>query len=223
MRAAHLRQRTVVRASDPMPDLRHDPHRAPGSSASGSRCARSPIAGPSTSSVPRPQAFCRGDPGRAFDCPGNDPTQTTRGAPTEKQKPSAEICCLCHRVGRAGWGRLPLPAILAEQDTGQREFQTDRSASLYSSPEACEDADIWSALTIARSGRPTRPRCGTRSGSIRNARRRWDSTTRPTRRSPIGKPSGRSSMASTSSSIAGIAPARRMPSRPNTAPPSRRC
>ena len=39
---------------------------------------------PSTSSVPRPQAFCRGDPGRAFDCPGNDPTQTTRGAPAEK-------------------------------------------------------------------------------------------------------------------------------------------
>ena len=27
MRAAPLWQRTVVRASDPMPDLRHDPHR----------------------------------------------------------------------------------------------------------------------------------------------------------------------------------------------------
>ena len=123
MRAAHLRQRTVVRASDPMPGLRHDPHRAWGRSASSGRCACSQVAGPSTSSVPRPQAFCRGDPGRAFDCPWVDPNQTSRGAPIEKQQPAAEICFLCHRVGRAGWGRLPLRAFLAEQDSGQREFQ----------------------------------------------------------------------------------------------------
>ena len=128
MRAAHLRQRTVVGAPDPVPGLRHDPHRAWGSSASCVRRApRSQSAGPSTSSVPRHQAFCRGDPGHAFGCPGTDPTQTLGGAPTEKRKRSAEICCLCRRVSRAGLGRLHVRAILGEQDTGQREFQTDPS------------------------------------------------------------------------------------------------
>ena len=132
MRAAHLRQRTLVRAPDPMPDLRQDPYCARGSSASGGRRVRSPIARPSTSCVSGPQTFGRGDPGRAFDCPRVDPNQATGGASTEKQQPAAEICCLCHRVSCAGWGRLYLPAILAEQDPGQREFQTDPS---YSRPQ----------------------------------------------------------------------------------------
>jgi hypothetical protein len=129
MRAAHLRQRTVVRASDPMPGLCHDPHRAWGSSASGSRRARSPIAGPSGSGVPRHQAFCRGHAGHSPARPWIDPNQTTRGAPTQKRKPSAEICCLCPCVGGAGWSGLQLPAPLAEQGTGQLEFQADPSCS----------------------------------------------------------------------------------------------
>ena len=107
-----------------MPDLRHDPHRAPGSSASGSRCARSPIAGPSTSSVPRPQAFCRGDPGHAFGCPGTDPKQTTGGAPTEKQSPLLKYAVYAIVLAALGWAGYTLRAILGEQDTGQREFQT---------------------------------------------------------------------------------------------------
>jgi hypothetical protein len=110
-----------------MPDLRHDSHRARGSSASGRRRVPSQIARPPTSSVPRPQALRRGNPGRAFDCTRTCPTQTTRGAPAEKRRRAAEICCLCHRAGRAGWGGLPVRAILAEQDTGQREFQAHPS------------------------------------------------------------------------------------------------
>ena len=132
MRAAHLRQRTVVRASDPMPGVCHNPHRTWGSSASGSRCCCSRIFGPSTSRVPRPAAFCRGDPGHASACPWIDPNQTTRGAPTQKGQPCAEICSLCPRVGGAGRCGLHLPAIAAEQGTGQHEFQTDPS---YSQPQ----------------------------------------------------------------------------------------
>jgi hypothetical protein len=129
MRAAHLRQRTVVRTSDQMPGLCHAPHRARGASTSGSRCAHSPIAGPSASGVPRHQAFCRGDPGHACTRPGSNPNQTTGGAPTQKRQPFAEICSLCPRVGGAGWSGLHLPAPLVEQGTGQHEFQTDPSCS----------------------------------------------------------------------------------------------
>jgi hypothetical protein len=162
MRAAHLRQRTLVRVPDPMPDLRHDPYRARGSSASGGRCARSQIARPSTSGVPRPQAFGRGDPGRAFDCPRSDPNQATCGASSAKQQPAAEICCLCHRVGRAGGGRLPLRAFPAEQDTGQHEFHTDPS---YSRPQ-----QRWS-WPLGRSKR--------RHGRLGHAGRRLLITTAP--------------------------------------------
>ena len=129
MRAAHLRQRTVVRASDSMPSLCDEPHCAWDSSTSASRCGPCPIAGPSASGVPRDQAFCRGDPGHACACPGSNPNQTTGGAPTQEAKPSAEIRGLCPRVGGAGRGGLHLPALLAEQDTGQHEFQTDPSSS----------------------------------------------------------------------------------------------
>ena len=132
MRAAHLRQRKLVRAPDPMPDLRHDPYCAWGSSTSGGHGARSQFARPSTSSVSRPQTFGWGDPGHAFDCPRVDPNKANCGASTEKQQPAAEICCLCHRASCAGWGRLPLPAIVAEQDPRQREFQTNSS---YSRPQ----------------------------------------------------------------------------------------
>ena len=123
MWAAHLRHGTVGRPSDPVPGLRHDPHRAPGVS----RACRA--IDPATASVLRPQAFGRGDSGHAFNCAGYHPHQTTHIPPTQESEPAAEICGLCHRVSRLGWGRLPLRAILAEQAAGQREFQTDPGQS----------------------------------------------------------------------------------------------
>jgi hypothetical protein len=162
MRAAHLRQRTLGRVPDPMPDLRHNPYRAWGSSPSRGRSASSPIACPSTSSVARPQAFSQGDPGCAFDCPRVDPNQTTCGTSAEKQQPPTEICCLCHRVSRARWGRLPLPAWLAEQDPGQREFQTNPS---------CPRPQQWWNWPLGRSKR--------RDGRLGHAGRRLLVATAP--------------------------------------------
>ena len=162
MRAAHLRQRTVVRPSDPVSDLRHDPHRAWRSTSSGIRCVRLQFACPSTSSGPGPQALGRGDSDRAFDCLRDDPNQAPRRAPTEKQQPAAEICCLCHRIGRAGWGRLPLRAFLAEQDSGQREFQTNPS---------CPRPQQWWNWPLGRSKR--------RDGRLGHAGRRLLVATAP--------------------------------------------
>jgi hypothetical protein len=124
MRTAPVRQRPVVGASDPMPGLRHGPHRASGSWGSASRCARSQVARAATSSAPRRQACRRGDPGRAFDCGGTGPTPTTAGAPAQKQQPAAEVCGLCRRLRRARLGRFCLRARLGDQNAGQREYQT---------------------------------------------------------------------------------------------------
>ncbi len=107
-----------------MPDLRHDPYRARSSSAPGIRRARSEVAGSATASGPRRQACGRGDAGSEGVQPGTNATQSTRETPAEKSGQPAEIRDLCHRVSRAGWGRLSLRAILDQQSAGHREFQT---------------------------------------------------------------------------------------------------
>ena len=107
-----------------MPCLRNTPYRARACSVSGGRCARFPIAGAPTSRVTKPQAFGRGNSGRAFDRAGSDATQATHGATAAKRQRAAEICRLCHRFGGAGWGRLPLRSLPAEQAAELLEFQT---------------------------------------------------------------------------------------------------
>src|ERR1019366_115715 len=113
MRAAPLRQRTVVRASDPMPDLRHDPHRAPSSPASHGGCAHSPIAGPATSSVPRRQAFRRTDPGPA-------PRRQVAARPPRSSSPLLKYGVYAIVLAALGWaGFTFVPSMVSKiQDSG---------------------------------------------------------------------------------------------------------